>query len=352
MSSASSRAPSSAPGGIRRSWKIDVGGGDQLQRASRHQPRVAGPGADQVDDPGQDPHASASARSRMSRAPAASSRSASSAPSRVGSVESPSSPSRSHSLPSGRPTKASRPHPAAVEVDRPWTPSGLLQLASSRATTVRSAVSSRERRPVGDRLDRRSACSSPSRVCSSSAPWPPARGHRLARQREGDLVLAAQPAQAGDGEHDPVEVALLELPQAGVDVAVQLDRPPGRGARRAAARAGAGSRCRPGRPAAPPRARSRSRSRRRRDPRAAAPRRSPGPRAAPPAGPWPSARRGRHRRRAAPARPRVRSGPCRPDRRRRRPRPARRRRASRRPGPPGQAPAHCLASRAAAARAP
>src|SRR5262249_4654195 len=49
----------------------------------------------------------ASARSSRSRTPAASSRSASSAPSAGGSAASPSRVSRSHSLPSGRPTKAS-----------------------------------------------------------------------------------------------------------------------------------------------------------------------------------------------------------------------------------------------------
>ena len=63
-----------------------VGDGDQLQRSRRHQPRVAGPGPDQVDDPRSRAHAAASARSRMSRAPAASRRSARSAPTGAGCV--------------------------------------------------------------------------------------------------------------------------------------------------------------------------------------------------------------------------------------------------------------------------
>ena len=89
------------------------------------------------------------------------------------------------------------------------------------------------------------------------------RGHRLGRDREGDLVLAPQPAQPGGGEHDRVELALGELAQPGVDVAVQLARPAGRAGRRAAARGAAGSRCRPGRPRRPRRASRRRRSRHR-----------------------------------------------------------------------------------------
>ncbi len=51
------------------------------------------------------------------------------------------------------------------------------------------------------------------------------RDHQLGRDREGDLALAAEPAQPGGGEHDRVELALGELAQAGVDVAVQLLHP-------------------------------------------------------------------------------------------------------------------------------
>ncbi len=157
-----------------------------------------------------------------------------------GSSASASSRSRSHSLPSGRPTKASIA--SAPPSTRAWTPTGVAQLASSRRTAARSAVSSRIAVEVDDRAGgRRWSRSSPTRTCSASAPWPGGRDHLLDRDREADLLLAAEPAQAGGGEDDRVELALGELAQAGVDVAVQL-LDPQVGARRqqlgAAAQAG------------------------------------------------------------------------------------------------------------------
>ena len=82
--------------------------------------------------------------------------------------------SRTHSLPSGRPTKASsriRPDGSSILA---WTPSGLLQVAPSSETTVRSAVSSRSAGPsvIGSTTPR--AASSPSRICRTSEPWPAA----------------------------------------------------------------------------------------------------------------------------------------------------------------------------------
>ena len=286
-----------------------------------------------------------SARSRISRAPAPSRRSASSAPSRVGSVESPSSRSRIHSLPSGRPTKASIAHPAGRRGRPwPWTPSGLLQVASEQRDDGALGGQLAQRRPVGRSARRRAQrrLVAGAGLQDAATPWPAAGVIVSAGIAKDDLVLAAQPAQAGDGEHDRVELALGELAQPGVDVAVQLARPAGPAARRAAGRGAAGSRSRPGRPPAPRRART------------------PTPIQAS-AGVLARRHRGEHQalgqlgrhvlgrvdadvglaRRAAPARPRARSAPCRPARRRRRPRPARRRPASRRPAPPGPGPGRC-----------
>ena len=53
-------------------------------------------------------------------------------------------------------------------------------------------------------------------------PLPGGRAPLLDRQPETDLLLTAEAAQAGSGEDDRVQVSLLELAQAGVDVAVQL----------------------------------------------------------------------------------------------------------------------------------
>ena len=82
-----------------------VGARDQLERAGGHQARIAGPGADEIDDARARAHcAHASfARSRISPAPAPSMRSASATPSAAGCSGSPRTASRTHSEPSGRP---------------------------------------------------------------------------------------------------------------------------------------------------------------------------------------------------------------------------------------------------------
>ena len=100
-----------------------------------------------------------------------------------------------------------------------------MQLASSRRTAARSAVSSRAASRSKIPATASVVRSSPARTCSDQRPLAGRRDHRLDRDREADLALAAEPAQAGGGEHDRVELALGELAQAGVDVAVQLLHP-------------------------------------------------------------------------------------------------------------------------------
>ena len=159
-----------------------------------------------------------------------------------------------------------------------------------------------ERSALGDRLPRPPRPGRPARASSASAPWPGAGVSSLRLDREGDLLAAPEPAQPGGREHDRVEVALLELAQPRVDVAAQLDD--------LEVGPAASSWARRRRLAVPTRAPCGTsssevdvaRRRRRAGPRAPARRRSRAPRAARPAGPWPSGRRGRPRRRAAPAR--------------------------------------------------
>ena len=93
-----------------------VGGRDQLERARRHQPGIAGAGADEIGDAGPGAAAEpvrvahertsasqARERSRISPAPAASIRSASAAPSAPGWSGSPATRSRTQAVPSGSP---------------------------------------------------------------------------------------------------------------------------------------------------------------------------------------------------------------------------------------------------------
>ncbi len=103
----------------------DVGRGDQLDRADRQQPRVAGPGADQVHGRSDRArlaarvarvvraHAIASACANRPPAPAASMRRASSSPSAPGSS------SATHAEPSGSPTKP------RIVPSRAWIPTGV-----------------------------------------------------------------------------------------------------------------------------------------------------------------------------------------------------------------------------------
>ena len=153
-----------------------VGGGDQLQRARRHQPRVAGAGADQVDDPGGVRSSPPPRRARISRAPAASIRSASASPSAAGCSGSPATRSRTHSRAVGQ---------AGVAADHEL-------VARRRARRRRPACRSSPRAPA---TAARSAVSSTSAPRRSSAP-PPRRAVGVVRAR-----LERQAALAGRRGH-------------------------------------------------------------------------------------------------------------------------------------------------------
>ncbi len=334
-------------GAVERPWRDQavvedrVGGRDQLQRARRHQARVPGPRADQVDDARSRAHAIASARSRISRAPAPSRRWASSAPSRVGSPESPSIPIADPLAAVGEPDEGVEPHPAGGQlgpaVDAERAVAGRAEQRDHRALGGQLA----QRRPVGDRLDRSQRRLVAVASLQQQRALAGRRRHRLARQREGDLALPSQPPQPGDGEDDRVDAPPPRACAGGCRHCRAALPRRGRAGRRAAGRAGAGSPSPPGPPRARPRGWSRRRPRHRPGPRGRARRRASARRSAPRGRPWPSGRRGRPRRRAAPARPRARSAPCRPARRPTTPRPAPRRRASPPPVLPEPWPVRC-----------
>ena len=114
-----------------------VGAGDQLQRAARHQARIAGPGAHEVDDA-----AHASERYRQPPAlslgeqlggAAASRRSRDGGPSARGLGGGPSSSSRIQLRAVGQPDEGARAR-APPRVVTAWTPIGVWQLASSALT--------------------------------------------------------------------------------------------------------------------------------------------------------------------------------------------------------------------------
>ena len=171
---------------------------------------------------------------------------------------------------------------AARRSTRAWTPIGVEQSASRRATAARSAVSSRRRRrsPIArtaaDGL--LVAGADLERQCALAG----RRDHRVGRDRGSRSRPRGRAAAARRRRGRSRRVALGELAQPGVDVAVQLARPAGPAAPPAAGRGGAGWRSRPAPPRARPRARCRRRSRRRPGPRAPAPRRSPAPRTSSP----------------------------------------------------------------------
>ena len=227
-----------------------VGARDQLRGAHGQQPRVARPGADEVDR-----HAARSARASRSAAPADSIRSASASASPASSI--------SHSEPSGNPTNALHQNEPSE-----WTPIGVWHDASSRATTARSAVERRARR----RGRRRPRCrsSSPARPCTSRQPCPGAGTNTSPSSGTGDDIRTPQPRQPRRREHQRIDLAGRQLPQPRVDVARAARPPRDRAATRAAAPAAAASSSRRARPEP-----QRHRPRRRADPPAAARRRSP-----------------------------------------------------------------------------
>ncbi len=219
---------------------------------------------------------------------------------------------------------------------------GLLQVAPSRETTARSAVSSRRAPSVGDRLDGSQrlivAVAGLQQQCALAC----CRGHRLARQRKGDLAPRV-PAGAGR-------------------------RLRGR-SRRAHPRPACAAGCRRCRAAQLPRGRAGTASSWARRRRLAVPTLAPsgtssseeptpiqasaGSSRGGTAGehqalgqlrrarPWPSARRSPPRPRAAPAPPHARTEPCPQPPRPKRPRPAHAPQASQRLARPELTPAHC-----------
>ena len=133
-----------------------------------------------------------------------------------------SSSSRIHSLPSGRPQK---PRSACARPTRsrrgrrpacrssPPAPRPPRARRRARPSASRSVIVCARGldRVVGARLERQ-------------GPLARRRRQLLGLELEGDLLLAPEPAQPGGGQHEPVEVAVREPPQAGVDVAAQLDQ--------------------------------------------------------------------------------------------------------------------------------
>ena len=171
--------------GIRRSWRITSAARDQLERARGHQPRVAGPGADQVDDARRAALIRAAApRPRGSRrAPAVSIRSASASPSAAGCSGSPATRSRTHSraVRRGRRSRARRSS-SPLERARRSRPA-CRSSPPSAATAARSAVSSISAAAVGDPPRRpRRRSSSPLARLERQAALARRRGH-LARAR-------------------------------------------------------------------------------------------------------------------------------------------------------------------------
>src|SRR5204863_4752214 len=118
-----------------------VGARDELCAAHGHEPGIARSGADQVHDAGArgGRHAASSARSRISRAPAASIRSANDSPRATGCSGSPATRSRTHSEPSGSPAYPRSTSSAPSR--RAQIPTGVWQVAPIPLTAARSAVS-------------------------------------------------------------------------------------------------------------------------------------------------------------------------------------------------------------------
>ena len=164
---------------------------------------------------------SASARSRRSRAPAPSRRSASWAPAAAARSRRP-RPGRG----STRCRRAGRRRPrrrGRSPSTRAWTPSGRRAGRLEQGDGGALGGQLAQRALVADPLPPlRGPRSSSARTWRTSAPWPAAGVIVSAGIAKADLVLAPEPAQAGGGEDDRVELALGELAQPGVDVAVQL----------------------------------------------------------------------------------------------------------------------------------
>ena len=231
-----------------------------------------------------------------------------------------------------------------------WAPTGVSQSRRARATSARSAPARAS--PARRRSPRRGPRASPVAGLERRRPGP-AAGTSSVQQR-ADLVVAARGAsQPGGGEHDRVALAVGELAQPRVDVAAQLDDLEVGAQRAAAARGGAATPCRRGRPSASASSERAPHSASRASARGGTAASSRPSGSCGRARPWPSARRGRSRRAAARARARATQralsaavaaprSPRRHDRRRARASPPQQRR---RPGAPAPAPARCRACR-------
>ena len=241
-------------------------------------------------------------------------------------------------------------------------PTGVWQLASSCATTARShSRRVRDGRVVERPRAPRARASSPARVSSASSPWPGAGTKRRGSSTRARLVVAPEPPQPGEREHDRVVVARRRACAGGCRrcraASLDLEVGPHREQLRAPAQAGRADATRPrgsaSSDAAPTERVARVLGRRHGGDLEAR-------RAARPARPWRCGPRGRRRRAssassisltkrdlspsaAAPRSPDVMIGTSST--------PASRRRAARRPPrAPGPARARCPACRSAAAR--
>ena len=168
-----------------------VGAGQQLERARREQPGVAGPGADEVGDARSRAHV---ARSRTSSAPAASRRCATSAPERLGVVAGQlvAQPGE----PSARPTNARRRQRAAVgglgvRADRRVAVG--LQRPDERALGAQRRAAS-ARRPSA-RAARRCVVAGAG-LERPASPWPAAGTIACSVEHAGHAVVAAPGAAA------------------------------------------------------------------------------------------------------------------------------------------------------------
>ena len=201
-----------------------VGGDDQLERPRRHQPRVPGARADQVDDPGPVGHPVpiSSALARMSAPPAARMRSAIRPPSASGSESSSLQLIPQPLAAVGEAAEGADAH-AAVLLER--------RIRSERRVAARIQSGDqralggqrRQRLAVGDRLGGGRGVIVRVERLDRDRPLSGRRGDLLLLDREGHLLGATEPAQSRGCQDQSVEVACLEPRQARVDVPAELD---------------------------------------------------------------------------------------------------------------------------------
>ena len=181
-------------------------------------------------------------------------------PSRSGSAGSPSLRSRAHSDPSGRPTNARRssasPSRAAMRADRRVARRAEPLDDARSARSAQFGVVGRSARPP-----RAHVAVVPRRASSASVPCP-GRGHQRVGVECGGAVVASEPREPGECEHDRVEPRRRRACAAACRRSRAAPRRRGLAARQQLPRAGAGCSCRRARPGAARRARRRRRARR------------------------------------------------------------------------------------------